>query len=36
MGRLTRSQERATSGSVLRSARFDDAAAEVAAKGLKR
>jgi len=36
MGRVTRSQSRATSRFVLRSARFDDVAAEVTAKGFKR
>ena len=36
VGRITRSQERATSRFVLRPARFDDVAAEVTAKGLKR
>ena len=36
MGRITRSQERATSRFVLRAARFDDVAAEVTAKGFKR
>src|SRR5215831_6483730 len=36
MGRTARSQYRATSRFVLRSARFDDAAAEVPAKGFKR
>ena len=36
MGRTTRSQDRATSRFVLCSARFDDVAAEVTAKGFKR
>ena len=36
MGRTTRSQSRAASRFVLRSARFDDVAAEVTAKGFKR
>ena len=36
MGRTARSQDRASSRFVLGSARFDDAAAEVAAKGFKR
>jgi hypothetical protein len=36
LGRTTRSQYRATSRFVLRSARFDDVAAEVTAKGFKR
>jgi hypothetical protein len=35
-GRTTRSQYRATSRFVLRSARFDDVAAEVTAKGFQR
>ena len=36
MGRTTRGQYRATGRFVLRSARFDDVATEVTAKGFKR